>query len=489
MTRPQIYLASASPRRSQLLQQIDISHAVRPVAIDEAPRAGEEPAAYVLRLAEEKARALWASLPDAERLPVLAADTTVALDGRDPRQARRPRRGPRHARAPLRAARTTSTRRSRCCTRGRWRARVQHQRGELPRALARRRSTGTGAPASPPTRRAATRCRARPRSSSATSRGSYSGVMGLPLHETWELLAPVLGLTLRRRRVMSTEMVVNVSPRETRAALLENGVLQELFVERASKRGLTGNLYKGRVSRVLPGMQAAFIDIGLERTAFLHVSDIVQPRGRRRVGRRAAHRQHPRPGGRGRRHPGAGAEGSARHQGRAPHDVHHDPLALPGVHAVRPRRRRVGAHRERGRARSGCARPCRPRRPPGETGGYIVRTAAEGASAEALRADTLFLRRLWEVLSAKARDRAARARSCTRTCRCRCGSMRDLVGEGVDRVLVDNERTCERMQRIRGDLHAGARRRASSATPAAGRSSTCTASRRRSSARSTARWR
>ena len=76
---------------------------------------------------------------------------------------------------------------------------------------------------------------------------------------------------------MTTEMIVNVSPRETRAALLENGVLQELFVERASRMGLTGNLYKGRVSRVLPGMQAAFIDIGLERTAFLHVSDIVQP--------------------------------------------------------------------------------------------------------------------------------------------------------------------------------------------------------------------
>src|SRR5512134_2247210 len=76
---------------------------------------------------------------------------------------------------------------------------------------------------------------------------------------------------------MTTEMVLNVSPRETRAALLENGVLQELHIERASRRGLTGNLYKGRVSRVLPGMQAAFIDIGLERTAFLHASDIVQP--------------------------------------------------------------------------------------------------------------------------------------------------------------------------------------------------------------------
>ena len=74
---------------------------------------------------------------------------------------------------------------------------------------------------------------------------------------------------------MSTEILINCATRETRAALIENGVLQEVQIERASRRGLVSNLYKGRVSRVLPGMQAAFIDIGLERTAFLHVGDIV----------------------------------------------------------------------------------------------------------------------------------------------------------------------------------------------------------------------
>jgi ribonuclease G len=72
------------------------------------------------------------------------------------------------------------------------------------------------------------------------------------------------------------EILINVTPRETRAALVENGATQELYIERASRRGLVGNLYKGRVSRVLPGMQAAFIDIGLERTAFLHASDIAR---------------------------------------------------------------------------------------------------------------------------------------------------------------------------------------------------------------------
>jgi ribonuclease G len=66
-------------------------------------------------------------------------------------------------------------------------------------------------------------------------------------------------------------------PRENRAALIENGVLTELFVERQSRRGIVSNLYKGRVQRVLPGMQAAFIDIGLERTAFLHAADIAVP--------------------------------------------------------------------------------------------------------------------------------------------------------------------------------------------------------------------
>ena len=63
-----------------------------------------------------------------------------------------------------------------------------------------------------------------------------------------------------------------MAPRETRAAILENGVVQEIHIERTSRRGLVSNLYKGRVSRVLPGMQAAFVDIGLERTAFLHAA-------------------------------------------------------------------------------------------------------------------------------------------------------------------------------------------------------------------------
>src|SRR5476649_824571 len=77
---------------------------------------------------------------------------------------------------------------------------------------------------------------------------------------------------------MSTEILVNASTHEARAAVVENGVLQEVFLERPSRRGVISNIYKGRVSRVLPGMQAAFIEIGMERTAFLHASDIFDPR-------------------------------------------------------------------------------------------------------------------------------------------------------------------------------------------------------------------
>ena len=73
---------------------------------------------------------------------------------------------------------------------------------------------------------------------------------------------------------MSDEILINITPPETRVAVVENGVLQELVIERTSRRGLVGNIYKGEICRVLPGMQAAFVDIGLNRAAFLHASDL-----------------------------------------------------------------------------------------------------------------------------------------------------------------------------------------------------------------------
>ena len=89
---------------------------------------------------------------------------------------------------------------------------------------------------------------------------------------------------------MSEEILINVTPPETRVAVVESGVVQEIIIERAERCGLVGSIYKGRVCRVLPGMQAAFVDVGLERAAFLHASDIVGCRGR------APQRAHPRAG-------------------------------------------------------------------------------------------------------------------------------------------------------------------------------------------------
>lgn len=76
---------------------------------------------------------------------------------------------------------------------------------------------------------------------------------------------------------MSHEILVNLSPHETRVAIIENGMVQEVHLERVRRFSYLGNIYKGRVTRVLPGMQAAFVDLGLERTAFLHAADIVLP--------------------------------------------------------------------------------------------------------------------------------------------------------------------------------------------------------------------
>ena len=81
---------------------------------------------------------------------------------------------------------------------------------------------------------------------------------------------------------MTTEVLINITPSETRVARVDNGVLQEISIERAQKRGLVGNIYKGKVVRVLPGMQAAFIDIGRDKAGFIHINDL-RPRGEETV--------------------------------------------------------------------------------------------------------------------------------------------------------------------------------------------------------------
>jgi ribonuclease G len=247
---------------------------------------------------------------------------------------------------------------------------------------------------------------------------------------------------------MSIEILVNVAPRETRAALLDNGTLQEVFIERASRRGLVSNLYKGRVSRVLPGMQAAFLEIGLARTAFLHVADILAPPPD--PGNDAQEETRP-------------AEADIRTLVREGDEllvqVVKDPLgtkgarlsthvSLPSRYLVfMPRGTRVGvssrieSEEERNRLRelvTGLAEQH-------GRGGYIVRTAAMSAPVEALHADMLFLQRLWSHV----RDRSLSTPAgnlvhedlplTTRV-------LRDELRAEVRRVLVDSPVEAERMR-------------------------------------------
>src|SRR5829696_5615781 len=76
---------------------------------------------------------------------------------------------------------------------------------------------------------------------------------------------------------MTKEMIISSNGHETMVAILEDDLAAEIFVERERQRGVVGNVYKGRVSKVLPGMQSSFIDLGLERDGFLYVSDVITP--------------------------------------------------------------------------------------------------------------------------------------------------------------------------------------------------------------------
>jgi ribonuclease G len=246
---------------------------------------------------------------------------------------------------------------------------------------------------------------------------------------------------------MSAEILVNVSPREVRAALVENGVLQEIFLERANRRGLISNIYKGRVSRVLPGMQAAFIDIGLERTAFLHASDIVHPA----VGENGRPDEpiDARP---------AEIQSLVTEGGEILVQVLKDPLGTKGARLTTfitlpsrylvymPKGRGIGIsariedEAERHRLREAASLFLRDDEP----GGYIVRTAAEGATPEALRADMLFLQKLWAVLSEKAA--AARPGNLVHEdLPLAVRVLRDVVSSGVDTVRIDHADTHQRM--------------------------------------------
>ncbi len=245
---------------------------------------------------------------------------------------------------------------------------------------------------------------------------------------------------------MSAEILVNVTPRETRAAVIENGVLQEVFLERANRLGLLGNIYKGRVSRVLPGMQAAFIDVGLERTAFLHASDIAAPPNHAAAEGFEAPRTE-------------NIRELVQEGGEILVQVLKDPLGTKGARLTTftsipsrylvfmPKGQGIGVsariedEQERKRLREAVSAFVAPEEP----GGYIVRTAADGAGPEALRADMLFLRRLWEVIREKGL-RTSPGNLVHEDHPLSVRILRDLLNEGIDRVSVDSTTACGQMR-------------------------------------------
>jgi ribonuclease G len=242
---------------------------------------------------------------------------------------------------------------------------------------------------------------------------------------------------------VSIEILVNVAPRETRAAILENGVVQEIHVERTSRRGLVSNLYKGRVSRVLPGMQAAFVEIGLERTAFLHAADIARASSDDTMASAVA--------------AGLPSAEDIRRLVNPGDDilvqVIKDPIgtkgarlttfiALPSRYLVYlPRGLGVGVssriedEAERTRLKGALAALIGAE----VAGGYIVRTAAQGVSAESLSEDMAYLARLWEHVRSRAEE-AQPGSVVHEDLPLFLRVLRDELSRGVSRVLVDSPR-------------------------------------------------
>ena len=244
---------------------------------------------------------------------------------------------------------------------------------------------------------------------------------------------------------MSEELLINVTPQETRVAYVENGVLQEVHIERARRRGLVGNVYKGRVSRVLPGMQAAFLEIGLERTAFLHANDIVQS-----AAEREANGEH------------TPTIMELLSEGQdVLVQVIKDPMGTKGARLTTqisiPSRylvympgadhigvsQKIEDEAERARLKGIIAHHAAEFDP----GGYILRTVAEGVDEEALVNDMRFLQKLWENIRERCRTEPA---GCLihEDLPLVMRTMRDLSGTIIEKVRIDSRTTYEKVRKF-----------------------------------------
>jgi ribonuclease G len=275
---------------------------------------------------------------------------------------------------------------------------------------------------------------------------------------------------------MTEEILVNVTPRETRVAVVENGMLQELHIERGWRRGVVGNIYKGKVQRVMPGMQAAFVDIGLDRAAFLHANDIfrasVAPAIDTTLGETGLD---------GEGQPVMAAAATATPPLVVPSitellrdgqeivvQVVKDPIGSKGARlttqisipsrylVLLPQSKVIGVssrieeetERQRlkalvsGQGQNG-----------GNNGGhsshaspgYIVRTNAEGQPAEALAEDIAYLGRVWALIEQNVHTTPVGG--CVyEDLSLPMRAVRDLIRRDVEKVKVDSRETCDRLR-------------------------------------------
>ena len=237
---------------------------------------------------------------------------------------------------------------------------------------------------------------------------------------------------------MRENILINVTPQETRVAVMSEGVVQEIHLEREAQRGLVGNIYLGQVRRVLPGMQSAFIEIGLERAAFLHIADVIEQRQ---------------------------APGSTHRieqllfEGQSVLvQVIKDPIGTKGarlstqisiagrylVHLPQEDHigisQRIADEEEREHLRQQLEALL----PPDTPHGYILRTSAEGASDQELAADIDYLRRLWEDIRAKAQTLPAQS-LLYQDLSLPMRVLRDFVNEETDRIIIDSRDTFQKM--------------------------------------------
>jgi len=250
---------------------------------------------------------------------------------------------------------------------------------------------------------------------------------------------------------MANELVINTTPHETRIALIENGTIAELYIERSRVKGIVGNIYKGRVIRVLPGMQAAFVDIGLEKAAFLYVADVFEAIEDYESFMDGADKK----------------EGQLDEDGQAINPMHpieellqegqeilvqvsKEPIgtkgaritahiSLPGRHLVyMPTVDHVGVSRrieneeERDRLKEIVER-VKP-----TSGGFIIRTVSDGKSEEDLLTDMQYLTMLWEEI-VKKNEKAHAPCLIHSDLDVTQKVVRDILTEDVDRIVVDSK--------------------------------------------------